>query len=153
MEKKQHKPLDKVTKWDLVIYFPTIFTMFLCCLISSLAMQGNWSIMWGFLACLGPSLSFALVSIFLPIDVFFNAKNKKLVILYSVLYAIKYILVFLAPILCVTLSKDNVFDRCSLAITTLIAPIVIITIKLVFAIKDSKTAKKDGKTPTNSIKF
>lgn len=153
MRKKEHKPLSKITKLNLVIYFSLIFAMFIACLISCLLLNDSWQIMWGFLACLGPSLCFAFISIFLPIDVFFNIKNKKLVILYSFLYAIKYILVFLAPILCVVLTENDIFNRWSLAVTTLIAPITIIIIKLIFAIKDSKSSKKEQKTPTNSIKF
>lgn len=152
MEKQVDKISTKITKVTLVIYFSFVLVSFIACLVPSIVLK-DWTITYGYLVCLAPGLLFAMISIFLPIDKFFATKSKKMIALYCVLYIVKYLLIFIVPLLCLFYAEETMFNRWSMMASTLIAPLVIIFTKLIIAIVDSKKSKKDTKTTTNSIKF
>ncbi len=151
MKKKQKRSFKKITKVSLVIYFSLIVAVFIACIIPSILLK-RWDITYGYLVCLGPSLIFALISMLLPIEIFFKTKSKKMIFVYCLLYVLKYIILFLIPILCI-LYGEAYFNRWSMLACTLVAPLFIIGLKITIAIIDSKQAKKAQKTSTNSIKF
>lgn len=142
---------NKITKLTLVIYFIFMIACTIACVIAS-AMIKDWTLSYGFLVCLGPSLIFVIISSLLPINKFFDSKSKRAIFLYSLLYVIKYILIFAIPVICLAYG-ETYFNRWTMMATTLIAPITVIVLKLIIAIKDSKKAKKDETKPINTIKF
>lgn len=152
MKVKQKNSFNKVTKVSLVIYFSLILACFVATIIPSVLLN-DWRILYGYLVCLCPSLIFALISILLPIEKFFATKTKKMIFLYCLLYVLKYIFIFLVPILCILYGEEAYFNRWSMLGCTLIAPLLIIGLKIALAITANKSAKKEQKPTTNSIKF
>lgn len=143
MEQTQPKKLTKITKVTLVIYCLIVAV----CLIVFGTISGikkDYSFLYGFLLCLGPSIVFVVVSLFFPLGQLVAAKAGKGVIAWSVIgYILKYGLVIGIPFIGVT--HPDIFNKWVMLGTTLIAPITVIISKLIFANVVSKNAKNNQK--------
>lgn len=151
-KKRNNLELTKfITKLSLVIYFSLVF-IFLFILLGICKTSNEWSYMWGFLLCLGPSLVFMLVSMVLPLEnIPLNNSKKKTVVVRSILYAVKYLLVICIPLIGVYYNTQ--FNAWTMLAITLLAPVLVITIKVVLAIKIDRKSKTDTKNAQNTIKF
>jgi len=148
--KKETDIFTKTTKLTLVVYFPILGAILLACLFCSGFMK-QWSITYGFLVCLLPCLTFVFISAFIPIERVITSGKKRAVFGWTMLYILKYAIIFVVPILC-TIYAANIFNKWVMFTMTLVAPIVIFIIKLITTYS-SKNKEKDEKTPINTIKF
>ncbi len=152
MAVENKKSSMKITKVSLVIYFSVVLVALVAFSITAWKFN-DARILYGFAVCLAPGILFALISICLPIQAFFSVKTKKIIFIYSILYVLKYLALFIVPIFALLYAEESYFNRWSMLATTLLTPITIIVMKLIIAIVDSKKPQKETKTTTNSIKF
>ncbi|MCQ2747993.1 MAG: hypothetical protein MJ223_01855 [Mycoplasmoidaceae bacterium] len=109
MEKNRQEKSTKITKYSLVIYCLIIICLLISFLVSSLTLK-NYTYIYGFLLCLGPSILFVLISVFLPTSKFFDAKSGKGVIaIYVILYVVKYAAIIGMPF--VGLTFEQFFNK------------------------------------------
>lgn len=143
MDKKQPNKYTKITKVTLVIYCLIMVVLFAIFLIIS-AIKKEYSFLYGYLLCLGPSLIFVFVSVLLPVPKLIEAKSGKgIIALYIIAYIIKYALLIGIPF--IGLANEAYFNRWVMLATTLVAPIAVIIIKLIFANIVSKSSKNTVK--------
>jgi len=151
MEKKKDSNIfNKTTKLTLVVYFPILAVILIVCLFCSIFLH-NWSYTYGVLVCLIPALLFIFVSAFMPIERVFTAGKKQIIAGWTILYILKYAILFLVPILCVIYAA-NIFEKWVMFAMTLVPPIVVFIVKMITTYS-SKNQEKDTKKPINSIKF
>lgn len=143
MDKKQPNKYTKITKVSLVIYCLIMVVLFTTFLIIS-ATRKEYSFLYAYLLCLGPSLIFVFVSVLLPIPKLVEAKTGKgIIAVYIIAYIIKYALLIGIPF--IGLANEAYFNRWVMLATTLVAPIAVIIIKLIFANIVSKSSKNEAK--------
>ena len=140
MEVKQTQKLTKITKVTLVIYCLIIAASLISFLTTSLITK-NYSYLYGFLLCLGPSAIFVFVSLLFPLSQLVEAKASKATIVWCVIgYVIKYALVIGIPF--IGIAYEEHFNRWVMLGTTIISPLIIIINKIIFANVVSKKPKK-----------
>lgn len=140
MEVKQTQKLTKITKVTLVIYCLIVAVSLITFLTVSVVIK-DYSYLYGFLLCLGPSVIFVFVSLLFPLSQLVEAKASKAVIAWCVVgYVIKYALIIGIPFIGIAFEEH--FNRWVMLGTTLIAPLVIIINKIIFANIVSKKDKK-----------
>ena len=140
MEQIQSQKSTKITKVTLVIYC-LIVAICLITFITVSATLKDYSYLYGYLLCLGPSIIFVFVSLLFPLSQLFAAKASKAVIVWCVIgYVIKYALIIGIPF--IGLSYEEHFNRWVMLATTLIAPLIVIINKIIFANIVSKKPKK-----------
>lgn len=149
MKKKSNlsKPEDnytKITKVTLVIYC-LIMALGLVAFGIVFAIVNDPTYLYGFLLCLGPGLLFVFASCFLPIPRLLDAKaSKGIIVWYVIAYVLKYAAIIGIPF--IGLVFDQFFNKWVMLATTLIAPITVIIIKIIFANYVSKKAKNRVKS-------
>lgn len=143
MEKKQLKSSTKITKVTLVIYCLIALVTFIV-LITVGSIFKNNTYLYGFLLCLGPGLLFVFVSMCLPISNLVAARaGKGVIAFYVVAYVLKYAAIIGIPFIGITFEVN--FNRWVMLGTTLVAPIIVIISKFIFANVVSKNLKNGVK--------
>lgn len=144
MTEKKTNSYTKITKVTLVIYcLIAVACLIVFLTISSIAK--DFSYLYGFLLCLGPGLLFVFISMLLPISQLVSAKIGKGVIVWCVIaYVIKYAAIIGIPF--IGLKFEQNFNRWVMLATTLIAPIIVIISKIIFANVVSKKSKNSVKS-------
>lgn len=142
MDQKQTKSPTKITKVTLVIYCSLALVSFI--VLIAIAPSTNYSYLLGFLLCLGPGLLFVFVSMLLPLSNLVGAKTGKGIIVWCVIaYILKYAAIIGIPF--IGMVYKDIFNRWTMLATTLVAPILVIISKLIFANIVSKSSKTEQK--------
>ena len=143
VDKQQSNKYTKITKLSLVIYCLIGLLFIIACSIA-FAYTKDLTYLYGFLLCFGPGLIFVGVSCFLPIPRLVEAKVGKGIIVWAIIaYVLKYAAIIGIPFIGLVFSQF--FNRWIMLATTLVAPILIIIIKIIFANFVSKSTKNSQK--------
>lgn len=140
----------KTTKLILVVYFPILAALLIICLIIS-GFKHEWKYVYAILVCLVPALAFIFISAFVPIERVFTYGKKQIIVGWTILYVLKYAILFVVPIVC-AIYGSQYFGKWVMFTMTLIPPVVVFIVKMITTYS-SKNREKDEKTPINSIKF
>jgi len=140
MPKKELNNSRKITKVSLVIYSALMIALGIVFITLSYTLK-NMSYFWGYLLCLGPSIIFMFATVYMTtVLVLKPGASKGTIVWHCILYFLKYALIICIPI--IGIWKHEIFNRWSMLSTTLIAPVLVIITKIVFANYVSKKSKK-----------
>lgn len=131
MQQTSTKNFNKITKLTLVIYCLLSIAIFITTITISVT-QKDYKFVYGFLLCLTPGLIFVFISCFMPFSRLFGCDaSKGVIVLFSIVYLLKYAAIIGFPF--IGLTHKDLFDKWVMLATTLVAPVLVLIIKCIFA--------------------